>query len=115
MSERLCKLAHPEHRPDCPLCRRDLEARRATHQPPGVMTQALNFAGAVVQHVAGGMKTVSEEEYQARLAVRRGCEFFRDNRCQKCGCKVAGDMIAKARWREQKCPIDKWPKLPEDK
>ncbi len=78
-------------------------------QAPGVVQQVVNFAGAVARHVAGGMQTVTEEEYQARLAVCQGCEHFKDNQCRQCGCRVAGDLMAKARWKEQRCPLGKWP------
>jgi hypothetical protein len=70
--------------------------------------QATQFAAALSLHVAGGMKTVSEEVYRRRLAVCEVCEFFRDNHCLQCGCRMAGDVVAKARWTNEQCPLGKW-------
>jgi hypothetical protein len=71
--------------------------------------QGVTFAAALGRHLAGGMQTVPESVYQRRLAVCRACEFFRDNRCQQCGCRLAGDVIAKARWASEGCPAGRWP------
>ncbi len=75
---------------------------------PGWLEKVVNFSRAMVQHVATGMKTASNEVYQQRLGICQRCEFFRDNHCLKCGCWVAGDMIAKARWESSVCPIGRW-------
>lgn len=70
--------------------------------------QATHFVGALGLHFVGGMKTVSEEVYRRRLAICEVCEFFRDNHCLQCGCRMAGDVIAKARWTNEQCPAGKW-------
>jgi hypothetical protein len=70
--------------------------------------QATQFVAALWLHVAGGMKTVSEEVYRRRLAICDVCEFFRDNHCLQCGCRMAGDVVAKARWTNEQCPLGKW-------
>jgi hypothetical protein len=69
---------------------------------------AARFSEALGRHVAGGMEAVSEAEYQRRLAVCSACEFFRDGVCLKCGCRLAGDVVAKARWASEQCPEGKW-------
>jgi hypothetical protein len=71
--------------------------------------QAARFAEALCRHVAGGMEAVSEAEYRQRLAVCEACAFFRDGHCLKCGCRLAGDVVAKARWRSETCPVGRWP------
>jgi hypothetical protein len=70
--------------------------------------QAARFAEALGRHVAGGMEAVSEAEYQERLAACGTCEFFQDDHCLKCGCRMTGDVIAKARWPSETCPIGRW-------
>jgi hypothetical protein len=76
----------------------------ATVFPP-LHRQAWNLARALADFVADGMKTVSEEEYQARLEICDGCDQRRGNRCLKCGCR----LTLKARGRAFRCPLDKWP------
>jgi hypothetical protein len=71
--------------------------------------QAARFAVAWRLHVAGGMTTVAETEYQQRLAVCAACEHFHDNHCLACGCRLAGAVVAKARWADEQCPLEKWP------
>ena len=70
--------------------------------------QAARFAEALARHVAGGMEAVGEAEYRQRLAVCEACVFFQDGQCLKCGCRLAGDVVAKARWRSEACPIGRW-------
>jgi hypothetical protein len=70
--------------------------------------QAARFAVALGTHLADGMQTVSEEAYQRRLAICRECEWFRGNHCLQCGCRVEGDVVAKARWKSETCPLGYW-------
>jgi hypothetical protein len=71
--------------------------------------QGVTFVTAWERYMASGMRTITESVYQQRLAVCRTCEFFRDNQCLKCGCRLAGDVIAKARWASESCPEGRWP------
>jgi Family of unknown function (DUF6171) len=70
--------------------------------------QVGTFVTALGRHIAGAMQTVSNDVYQRRLATCRNCDFFLDNTCLKCGCRLAGDVIAKARWPREKCPLGRW-------
>ena len=78
---------------------------------PGVVARAWDFAKNATRHVATGLKTVSDEERDRRLAICQGCEFFDQEKdlCKKCGCK--GRMFrTKLSWADQKCPLTppKW-------
>jgi hypothetical protein len=77
---------------------------------PMTVTQfeAARFLAALGNHVMGGMQTVGEASYQRRLSACRECEFFHDNHCLQCGCRMAGDVFAKARWRGETCPMGRW-------
>ncbi len=76
---------------------------------PPVATQAWNLLNAVTDFVADGLKTVSREEYEARLAICEDCDQRRGNRCVKCGCH----LTVKARGRAFLCPLRKWPENSE--
>lgn len=69
-----------------------------------------NFAVATVQHVAAGMPTATDEEILRRHDICRGCEFFKDNSCSKCGCPISRDrkFVSKLAWADQSCPVGKW-------
>jgi len=70
---------------------------------PSILTQAKNFTGAVIEHMAHGMKEA--DNYEERISLCEDCpEFRKDERCAKCGCF----MKVKAKWAEQKCPLNKW-------
>jgi hypothetical protein len=73
-----------------------------------LQAQAVLFATAWGRHLAGGMRTVSEAEYRRRLAACAACDHFHDNHCLACGCRLAGDAVAKARWADEQCPLGKW-------
>lgn len=71
---------------------------------PSILQKAANFAGAVVQHVAAGLPTVSDAEHRRRLDICQTCPNFNGSNCSLCGC----NMERKAWWAEQRCPIGKW-------
>jgi hypothetical protein len=75
---------------------------------PGIIRKARNLVVSVVSHVAAGMPTVSEEIYKQRLELCLVCPEYDNERCRKCGCRVAGNVVAKARWAKEKCPLGKW-------
>ena len=70
---------------------------------PSLARQAWNLARSLADFVADGCKTVTREQYQARLEVCDSCEHRRSNRCMKCGCRLS----LKAQGRAFKCPEGK--------
>ena len=76
---------------------------------PGVGTMAKNLGKAMVDWGKDGFKMASSEEYDRRMEICRGCEFWKEipgpiiGRCKKCGCTGA-----KQKLRSSKCPIGKW-------
>ena len=71
---------------------------------PGKIEMATNFAKALKEHVADGLKTVDTEELKRRLEICSICPQRNGIRCTVCGCSVE----KKASWKEQMCPIGKW-------
>lgn len=76
--------------------------------------RATNASGAAAR-LAGALVTrkriaVSEEEYETRLEICKSCREYNElqNRCEICGCILAGKVIAKALWSTEKCPLGKW-------
>jgi hypothetical protein len=74
---------------------------------PGVIELASNFAIAMAEHVADGLKHVDHDDYQARLEACTICDQRHDNRCAACGCFLHG----KAALRSSDCPLARWPAL----
>ena len=69
---------------------------------PGLLRKAVNFAEAVIKHVANGMPEADDETYYARLGVCEKCPFRGEGwTCNACGCK----LLIKARWSDMDCPI----------
>jgi hypothetical protein len=77
---------------------------------PSVVEMAKNLSASVLNNIksiaAGNSLSVSEFEANGRLAICKGCEFYNSyqERCSKCGCKMAIKTYLKA----EKCPIGKW-------
>lgn len=71
---------------------------------PSLLTQAGNFAKAILEHALAGFPMVSQEIYKERLAACGSCSFFEavEARCFKCGCS----MKEKAWMAEQQCPLE---------
>lgn len=74
---------------------------------PSILEKIANFATAVTDHVLRGLPMVSDKIYKDRITICENCDRFDKERtlCKECGCYLP----IKARWAEQKCPIDKWP------
>lgn len=87
-----------------------LEEIKRSHSYPSKTEMIKNLSQSVVNNVtsvlAGNDLTSSEQLANSRLAICRQCEFFDQSqeRCKKCGCKMAIKTYLKA----EKCPIGKW-------
>ena len=88
---------------------------------PGFLKRAKNFAAAAAAHATTGMKSLTDEEVDARYAVCEKCPSdllkvadANSGRCLdlSCGCPVANSKVKsgrnKARWAEQRCTKGHW-------
>jgi hypothetical protein len=80
--------------------------------PPPVSEQLKSLATAALEYAKSGFKDCPDKEYQERLAICGGCEFFDKaafngaGRCLKCGCSGLKLKLAIS-----SCPIGKWQSL----
>jgi hypothetical protein len=74
--------------------------------PPSVIARAVSATRAAVGFVASGLKVVSPEDRQQRLAICRACDRYdaASGQCLACGCAVR----IKAAMALQQCPLKKW-------
>lgn len=95
---------------DISLSEEDHKALVEKYSAPGLMTMARTSGFSMKQWIENGGQVVTQEQYDARLDVCKGCEFWKGNaminggRCMKCGCFTK----FKLRMATEKCPIDKW-------
>jgi len=111
--DRPCTCDRDDCRP-CWLYHNDLRYHRLWGgTEPTLLQKAGTFFKAAVRHVADGLKNVSEEQYQQRLAICTDCPEYEpsNTHCRKCGCVIAGNVLAKARWKSEDCPIGRWPNV----
>ena len=81
---------------------------RSPAPPPGALRKVANFLPALAAHVLDGLAEVPDAARDARLAACATCDYWRpDWTCShvECGC----DLLVKAKWRTQHCPLKKWP------
>ena len=84
-----------------------------TQKMPSTMQMAKNFIGTMKDVIGGAYEgkgiTVTEEQFQHRITLCKGCEFLeqKEFRCAKCGCF----MKAKCAFKQSYCPINKWGKI----
>ena len=73
---------------------------------PDVFTLAKNFGNSVANHLADGMRKVTDEQLNNRIEICKTCDKFdaQEHRCKHCGCF----LNIKASWNSEKCPLDKW-------
>ena len=68
-------------------------------------------AGRVITAAAAGQTVqASEDTFQRRMKICTACEFLdkASQRCGKCGCFVAAQVVGKARLATERCPVNKW-------
>lgn len=104
VTSEVCQICSVRRLPSGPLLHSTVGSQRRS---PGVISQAWSLTQAMTAFVADGCRTLSAEEYQARLTVCDGCDRRRGNRCMECGCRLS----MKARGRAFHCPLNKWPSL----
>ena len=82
---------------------------------PGLGQQLKNATTAAFrlarQTLQGKAALAAPEVVAARLALCRSCPEYRaqDQRCARCGCRLAGAVISKTRLATEACPLGKWP------
>lgn len=93
---------------DCeglPGCR---DAVRKSQKEPSLLSKATSFIKDTAEHIVGGAKNVSEEEFERRMGVCNSCIHLVKEKdkdiCGICGCY----MNVKAKWKTAECPKNKW-------
>tara|TARA_R100000655_G_C3000062_1_gene194267 strand:+ start:14309 stop:14551 length:243 start_codon:yes stop_codon:yes gene_type:complete len=73
---------------------------------PGKLKKLSNFALAAAKFAAGGFIKSTKEIYSTRVLTCLACEDYNadTDECTICGCPIE----AKASWRTEKCPKNKW-------
>lgn len=77
---------------------------------PGLIQQVKNYASAVTKWIEAGRPERSDDEMIQLLAICENCEFYNNNRCLKCGCRLSGGhpIVSKLKMATEHCPIGKW-------
>ena len=80
---------------------------------PSIVRQAVNYTKAIVQHIATGSQTRTDEEVNSLLEICEQCEHYnKDGKyCRICGCRCNANKSAftnKLRMKSQSCPKGKW-------
>jgi hypothetical protein len=87
----------------------DREIKQAAEEP-SLATKAVTLTTSLANWAAKGFKVVEPEQFQARLDICKGCEYwdskamFGTGKCRKCGCSTQ----AKLRLATSTCPVGKW-------
>lgn len=74
------------------------------------------FCSAINEHDIAHIEQTglgcSAEQIAKRFAICQSCDFFKDNSCSKCGCRVVRNKEFKNKllWKNEQCPMDKWGK-----
>lgn len=81
-------------------------------EKPSFVEMLKNFAKAATKHITSGLPQTSDEEKERRASICDSCdELDREQyRCNVCGCWLK----YKISWRDQECPLGKWPKPEKD-
>lgn len=64
----------------------------------------LDFVNNFGKWINSGAPVSSNSLWEERIAICENCEFYKNERCQKCGCF----MKIKAKMLTSSCPAEKW-------
>lgn len=83
---------------------------------PTMPGMAKRYISSTAKWLAAGAPTRSDSEVESLLSICRGCEWWRDGSCGKCGCRLnKGNGIGnKLRRATESCPVGKWGAKVED-
>lgn len=73
----------------------------------GLISNIIDTSKQVVSEIKKFVENptiVSQEEQNKRLEICKTCEYFKNNRCDLCGCY----MNLKSKLETSHCPINKW-------
>lgn len=87
------------------------EPGKLAPEMPTAFDMAKNFAGSMAKWAKAGFTTVEKSEYENRIGICQGCEFWDGSargglgKCnhKQCGCSRLKHWLA-----TEKCPIGKW-------
>jgi len=91
------------------LCRNAAASTCEEFLPPSLLEKMSTLAQALYKSARTGFKTVTAEEFDARLSICGACNFFSGKTgimavaCAKCGCSAKKLQLA-----SESCPIGKW-------
>lgn len=90
--------------------RDDLPRKNCRAAEPSLASKVLHFGAAMVGHAANGFALRSQEQIDGLLIICRGCEHYRDGKCNLCGCVVnSGETFRnKLAVASEACPAGKW-------
>lgn len=79
------------------------------------MTKILTFIKSLIFHIYSGLPKSTQEEIDTRYGICLSCDSFdnKNSQCLECGCNISNKSIFlnKLAWADQKCPLDKWPRI----
>lgn len=77
--------------------------------PPALPCSYTEFDIQELQNIGLGC---SNEQILKRYDICTNCEFFQNNVCSQCGCRIVSLLEFKNKlvWKDQECPVGKWGK-----
>jgi hypothetical protein len=83
-----------------------IDAKLAEQSPtsPSVIQMASSLVNSAARFATGGLRTVTKEIHDQRLATCQRCEHFSRGSCMICGCYI----LPKTAMPHEACPLDKW-------
>jgi len=78
--------------------------------PPTIKEMGKDYIVSWYFWMKAGFPVRSDEEANKIRDICRGCDYYKDEHCQKCGCKVVNPtpLGDKPKWATEKCPVGKW-------
>lgn len=77
-------------------------------EPPVMFCAAVN--NREIEQLENTGLGCSQEEVERRFSICKACEFFQNNSCIKCGCRIVRNREFKNKllWKNEQCPLNKW-------
>jgi len=76
--------------------------------PPALACSSLDITEFLM--VNNSENVCTESEIESRFNICTDCEFFQNNSCSQCGCRIVRNIEFQNKlfWKNESCPINKW-------
>lgn len=117
-----CKFIETDHNTyECSKCGNVIQTDKDGIEPYMIPCRSPLVSNNIPKSISSFAKSIpnlaqdvcSETEIEQRYNICSGCDYFKHNSCEKCGCNIVKDRnyLNKIAVKKEQCPIGLWKEI----